>query len=91
MGKNLAGATHPKDRERGVAKPRSDSATLARYEGGSLQDKAYDQLLRACDRPDVMADTVRREGDALSPRQRRDVEAALHRFGVMTPAGATRA
>jgi putative zinc finger/helix-turn-helix YgiT family protein len=52
-------------------------ATLARYEGGSIQDKAYDQLLRACEFPAVMRDLIRREGDRLSPKQRRDVDAAL--------------
>jgi putative zinc finger/helix-turn-helix YgiT family protein len=52
-------------------------ATLARYEGGSLQDKAYDHLLRACENPAYVADLVRREGHALSLRQRHDVEAAL--------------
>ena len=52
-------------------------ATLARYEGGSLQDKAYDHLLRACSNPEYVADLVRREGHHLSPRQRGDVEAAL--------------
>lgn len=52
-------------------------ATLARYEGGSLQDKAYDQLLRACEFPSVMRDLLRREGEHLSPKQRRDVDAAL--------------
>ena len=52
-------------------------ATLARYEGGSIQDKAYDQLLRACEFPPVMRDLIRREGENLSPKQRRDVDAAL--------------
>jgi len=52
-------------------------ATLARYEGGSLQDKAYDQLLRACENPWFMSDLLRREGERLSPRQRTQVEAAL--------------
>ena len=63
-------------------------ATLERYDGGSLQDKAYDHLLRACDNPEYMADLVRREGHHLSPRQRRDVEAALHR--LRPAAGAAR-
>lgn len=52
-------------------------ATLARYETGSLQDKAYDQLLRACQFPQVMRDVLGREGQRLSPKQRRDVDAAL--------------
>jgi putative zinc finger/helix-turn-helix YgiT family protein len=59
-------------------------ATLARYEGGSLQDKAYDQLLRACENPDYVADLVRREGHRLSDRQRRDVEAVLRRLRPST-------
>jgi len=54
-------------------------ATLARYEGGSLQDKAYDQLLRACDSPVYMADLVDREAARLSELQRRNVTAALDR------------
>jgi len=52
-------------------------ATLARYEGGSIQDKAYDQLLRACQFPLVMRDVLRREGRRLSPKQRRDVAASF--------------
>jgi putative zinc finger/helix-turn-helix YgiT family protein len=55
-------------------------ATLARYEGGSLQDKAYDHLLRACENPVFVADLVEREGSELSPRQLRDVQAALRRI-----------
>jgi putative zinc finger/helix-turn-helix YgiT family protein len=42
-------------------------ATLARYEGGSLQDKAYDHLIRACDNPTFVADLVARESQHLSP------------------------
>ncbi len=52
-------------------------ATLARYEGGSIQDKAYDQLLRACEFPLVMGDLVGREGHRLTSKQRRDVDTAL--------------
>ncbi len=55
-------------------------ATLARYEGGSLQDKAYDHLLRACDNPDFVADLVDREGHELSPRQLQGAQAALARL-----------
>jgi len=55
-------------------------ATFARYEGGSIQEKAYDQLLRACENADYLADLVKREGHHLSQRQRRDVEAALRRL-----------
>jgi putative zinc finger/helix-turn-helix YgiT family protein len=52
-------------------------ATFARYEGGSLQDKAYDQLIRACDDPAYIADLVAREGRQLSSRQLERVQAAL--------------
>ena len=55
-------------------------ATLARYEGGSLQDKAYDHLLRACDHPAYMADLFEREGSGLSELQRRNVALALDRL-----------
>jgi putative zinc finger/helix-turn-helix YgiT family protein len=54
-------------------------ATLARYEGGSVQEKAYDQLLRACYNPVVVAELLEREGPALSDLQRRNVTAALNR------------
>jgi len=52
-------------------------ATLARYETGSIQDKAYDQLLRACDNPVFMADLLAREGRNLSPRQRQNAMTAV--------------
>ena len=55
-------------------------ATLARYEGGSLQDKAYDHLIRACENPAFVADLVAREGHQLSPRQSLNVQAALKRL-----------
>ena len=55
-------------------------ATLARYEGGSLQDKAYDHLIRACENPAFVADIVSREGHQLSPRQLQSVQAALTRL-----------
>lgn len=55
-------------------------ATLARYEGGSLQDKAYDHLIRACENPAFVADLVSREGQQLSPRQLQSVQAALSRL-----------
>jgi len=55
-------------------------ATLARYEGGSIQDKAYDQLLRACENPDFMSDLLQRDGHQLSPRQRQNAESALRRI-----------
>jgi putative zinc finger/helix-turn-helix YgiT family protein len=54
-------------------------ATLARYEGGSLQDKAYDHLIRACENPGFVADLVAREGHQLSSRQLQGVQAALGR------------
>lgn len=57
-------------------------ATLARYEGGSIQDKAYDQLLRACDSPTFMRDLISREAESLSARQRRAVESALQKLEV---------
>ena len=63
-------------------------ATLARYEGGSIQDKAYDQLLRACQNPAFMADLVRREGHRLSARQRSDMEDALTQAIAECAAGA---
>jgi hypothetical protein len=34
-------------------------------------------VLRACEFPLVMRDLIRREGDRLSPKQRRDVDATL--------------
>jgi putative zinc finger/helix-turn-helix YgiT family protein len=52
-------------------------ATLARYESGSLQDKAYDHLLRACENPAFVADLLEREGQRLSPRQLQGARAAL--------------
>jgi len=52
-------------------------ATLARYEGGSLQDKAYDQLLRACQNPSFISDLLRREGGGLTFRQLEQVNRAL--------------
>ncbi|HZL33791.1 MAG TPA: type II TA system antitoxin MqsA family protein [Tepidisphaeraceae bacterium] len=55
-------------------------ATLARYEGGSVQDKAYDHLLRACDNPEYMSDLLNREGAGLSELQRRNVTEALGRI-----------
>ena len=55
-------------------------ATLARYEGGSLQDKAYDHLIRACENPAFVADLVSREGQQLSQRQLQSVQAALSRL-----------
>lgn len=55
-------------------------ATLARYEGGSLQDKAYDHLIRACENPAFVADLVAREGHQLSPRQSQNVQTALTRL-----------
>jgi putative zinc finger/helix-turn-helix YgiT family protein len=55
-------------------------ATLARYEGGSLQDKAYDHLIRACANPEFVADLVSRESQQLSPRQLQSVQAALSRL-----------
>ena len=48
-------------------------ATIARYEGGSLQDEPHDHLLRACERPDFMRELVAQHGDRLTPLQ-------LHRF-----------
>ncbi len=57
-------------------------ATFARYEGGSIQDKAYDQLIRACVHPAVIGDLVEREGHRLSPRQLQAVTHALSRDSV---------
>ncbi|MCP9861403.1 type II TA system antitoxin MqsA family protein [Cyanobium sp. Cruz-8H5] len=52
-------------------------ATLARYESGSIQDKAYDQLLRACRSPAVMAELLEREGHHLTERQRHSLNDQL--------------
>lgn len=52
-------------------------ATIARYEGGSLQDEPHDHLLRACERPDFMRKLVAQHGDRLTPLQLQRFDQAL--------------
>ena len=58
-------------------------ATINRYEGGGLQDRAHDEAIRACENPAIMKDVLTRRGDQLSPRQRQKVESAL--AGIPVP------
>jgi putative zinc finger/helix-turn-helix YgiT family protein len=52
-------------------------ATINRYEQGGLQDPAHDNVIRACDRPEVARDLLKRRGHLLSDWQRKRMEAAL--------------
>lgn len=52
-------------------------ATINRYEGGGIQNKAHDQVIRGCDSPEVMRGLLERRGDRLSDWKRQRVEAAL--------------
>jgi putative zinc finger/helix-turn-helix YgiT family protein len=52
-------------------------ATINRYEGGGIQDEAYDAALRACKSPEFVRTLLQRNGHRLSDWQRRRMESAL--------------
>lgn len=56
-------------------------ATLYRYEGGSLQDAAHDELIRSCEDFRRMVDLVSRRPERLTDAQRRKFEKAVSQPG----------
>lgn len=57
------------------------TASIARYETGSMQDEAHDALLRACDDPAFIADLFRRRGNRLDEKEQAALAAALAHLG----------
>lgn len=53
-------------------------ASMARYEKGAKPSKANANLIHAATIPEFMADCLKREGNALTPKQRESVEKIVY-------------